>query len=488
MIAALFFLVYLLTPTSFYSYDSLTAALSLEFGQFPQNLFNPFHLLAPIPGFLVYKLAGITGFPVRVLYIMQFMNAALGAIAVALFYRALIRRFDRWTAWTGAIFFGCSHAFWYETTDAGLYAIAGLTVCWLLLVLQDETVSPLWLGVVHGVAIACHGMMLLVLPACLLLLKGKRILRYGLGLFLTAGLSYAVALAMYWQLEIHRSFGDILAWLIGPPAASPAQSITNNPSWSVDFFSNARELWSAWSDALLSPLPFAPLEILKQLVLAGALLWFIVSGVKKKRYWPFLAWILCLNIFQFFYAAGILRFQILFLPVVIFLMLDSATLSERPAKVRWGVLGMAFMVAFSNFALTIRPLMLPANNPSFVRAQWVHQNLTPQDFLFFSGRFGDSMINVYKAYFAPNVPARSLEGYLYANPDGNLAPLMMTMNAQAQAGGRVFVDASLFDATVQNQFEEAHRLQKRTLQSWFGAFQQLERFRDDTGYEIVRVK
>jgi hypothetical protein len=155
------------------------------------------------------------------------------------------------------------------------------------------------------------------------------------------------------------------------------------------------------------------------LVLVGALA-VVTAALKYHRKNTMvvflLIWLVVMNALQFFYAPGIERFRLLFLPVALILLLEVGF----PARVLAGLALLSFAV---NFYCIFRIQRNPENNSSLVRARWVGEQIKSSDFFLFAGTGDGSIVNVYMAYFAPHIPARSLQGYLYVNPAASLQTL-----------------------------------------------------------------
>src|SRR5689334_19824979 len=84
-------LIYLFTLTSDYYWDGITFALQIEKiakgDSYVALLFHQNHLLYNSIGFLLYKAFQILGIAVRAITLLQILNAVVGGLAVAVFFR-----------------------------------------------------------------------------------------------------------------------------------------------------------------------------------------------------------------------------------------------------------------------------------------------------------------------------------------------------------------------------------------------------------------
>ena len=106
------------------------------------------------------------------------------------------------------------------------------------------------------------------------------------------------------------------------------------------------------------------------------------------------------------------------------------------------------LMAGGNFNQVLGPQSHMENSPNFMRARWISQTLHPDDVFLFAGGSPDSITNVYIAYFAPQVLARSVRGYYFGRPHGDLSELRQLVQSVRQPHQRVFVEAGLYDPKI----------------------------------------
>lgn len=139
LIVACFLILYLYTQTRWYTFDSVAYATRIR--QFsinpkPEYLIHPHHLLFNGLGYLCWSLLDFVGIRLSSLEALQAMNAAVGAILLAVFYRMLLTRgfrfrglpvaTNRWPVveLAATICLGVSFGFWAVATDGRVNAPA----------------------------------------------------------------------------------------------------------------------------------------------------------------------------------------------------------------------------------------------------------------------------------------------------------------------------------------------------------------------------
>jgi hypothetical protein len=419
---------------------------------------------------------------------MQTINVLAGATALSLFCSTVTIRYGFKRGVAAAALLGATYVFWYESVDAGSYALASLSVAWLLFeTFRVDKPRPIRLGLLQGFAIAVHGMMVGVLPAYFVLIWKRRSLKMAavsslvaLGVALVA---YAGIMGLFYRGSVHGA----LEWVFGPPAAAPGMSMLNNPMWRFDLLPNVRSFWRAWAVCFWGPHQLNFISGLNALFLlingvVGVLLvrYFYRSGSKRLDGIFFLLWIGGQCVIQFFYAPGIERFRLLYLPVVLLLVMEL----RPPWKLLASVAGVLLVF---NLTHTFWPQRSEANSPSIVRSKWVGNHLEERDFFLFAGTGPNSIMNVYMAYFAPYTSARSLYGYVFSNPGGSLSGLDDYYRQTVSQGGRFYIEGAVFDAENQRFFEEQGRLPAGTIAQWLAQFRATAEQSLNT-YRIVPVE
>jgi hypothetical protein len=166
--------LYLLVPTRNYYWDGITFAINIEKGLPLRDLLSPSHLIYPVVGLWLYKLALLIGIKTRALFLLQTVNALLAGACVPLVERALRRRgVSTEAAVAGALAFAFAATWWKFATDVDAY----IPAIFLVLCANDllETRRSAWLaGLAHAAAMLFHQLALLYLVVALVRLKATR--------------------------------------------------------------------------------------------------------------------------------------------------------------------------------------------------------------------------------------------------------------------------------------------------------------------------
>jgi hypothetical protein len=510
--------LYLATRTWAFSYDALTAALTAERnGVFP---FHPNHLFGSGLGWVFYQWIIRAGTPARALFVFQTVNAVTSGLTVGYFFYLLAKRFSVRAGILGAAGLGLSFAYWSESVDAGAYSIAGLLGVYLLENLlrlsQDRNegtasgpLTLLAMGLGMGVAILVHQMFLLTLPSFLILLlfsvppfspqeKTKRFYLFVLGVFLTGILPYAVIAHSYYDFGLREG----LFWFLGPAGPRPDSGILINSWWQWTVIQNVLPSWRGLVGCLAAPppAPWGWLHPLAQGGLGVSLILFCLGSYrvyfqevqKRPLLLAALAWILAMNIFQFFWAPGIIRFRLLFLPILfVWGLLSLDGLPDRGKKYigKSSPLFLFLILGFglSNAVGTIIPSTRIENNRSIVRTLWIGQTVGPNDFFLFSGS-GDSVTNVVPPYFAPHVPSRSLYGYFFANPSGNFSEIAVTIEQTLRQGGSVYIEEPLFRKEAWKGLARDEAMAVEILSKWFSRYERDSVLEGPFNYSVAKIR
>jgi len=196
---------------------------------------------------------------------------------------------------------------------------------------------------------------------------------------------------------------------------------------------------------------------------------------------------LALGFFQFFFFHAA-RYAILLMPPALFLL--ATMLSEHREK-RWFPISIVILtlVAGTNYSGAIAPRRtLPVDR---ARIAWIQSQLHPTDFLLFQGRGPHSVENVYKAYFAPEIPARSIFGYLlnqYEQPETHMEGLTGLFTETWKQGGHVWVEKDLADPARRDAIEAEARIVKGSLRNWFKRYRVGRELAGPDGYDLVELK
>jgi len=488
------FLIYIFLPSYDFSYDGICYALDVEFGSW-MKLLHPNHpIYSPLMR-LFYNALNFSEPAVRAIPIMIKLNAMIGASAIALLYWALSDRHAHAPSALGSLAFAFSAAFWKETIDPGCYALAGLgTVITLQLLLGGNHKSYIITGILHGLCVFSHLMIVLASPAFILkiLLKNGsnrrkivHILQYGLGLMLLVGGTYQILGLAFYK-------GSVVA-----PFALRSAGIAVSNWWNWDLAQNARVFWDTFVRSWVG-IPTAwrdPVNLFLYASVSLTLLWMILMTIRllinqKRMDWQvssLWAWSGVMSLLHFWWAVGAHRFRILIGPALIACFLELQKKNRFPrATIHVSAVIIALMGAW-NYVVVIRPFSRPSANPDLVRSMWVRNNLHGNDFLFFAGHGRNSITNVALAYFAGEIPARSLYGILYDTSKTDLAQLNAYVQETKQRKGRFFIESSLKDAAYLEKIAK-NTDAPQALVKWIDQFRVKLRLVAQDGFAIEQLE
>lgn len=451
----------------FYSYDDLCYALDVEYGP-PINLFHANHLFYNLTMRLVWSMMrGHASVMPRAIFTMQAINTMTAAGAVALLYRVLALSLGSRRAGLAAVLFGNNFALMQNASDSGCYAVASLASVFVLgLILKVNEWSAFRLGFLHGIAVLYH--QLLILPAvtfCLRLRQRVSIALYLLGLASSCGMVYMV---IGWYFH-GPTIGSIFYWFTHYAGASVSPPGTRFIYFDlghqglvslralIESFSGSQDLAWLICFAVLLPISFK-----------GDLPWVLWS-------WPVLFF--CV---QWIYFPSALTYRLLAWPA-----LCALIAAGRIWKRTWAwmlALGFGvFLLVHNAITLHQRPIPYAID---MKRAYWLTRVAGPNDYFIFAGRGTDSITNVCMAYFAHAVPARSLYGYLFLQPNGDMTALNAQLSAVQSRGGRIFVESDLRDTHVLQSLEMERGLPSGTLAQTIQHWKPIVHILGPEGYAI----
>src|SRR6266498_3362620 len=165
-------LLYLATLTADYYWDGINFALQIERVASSERgvslLFHQNHLLYNALGYLPYYLLHAFGIPIRALYLLQGVNAFVGAAAVAVFFRMAKKLTGSlYAAMISSSALAFSAVWWKLATDANAYMLSII----LILICADALLSsrPRWplVGLMVGGAMLFHQLASLFYPAAM---------------------------------------------------------------------------------------------------------------------------------------------------------------------------------------------------------------------------------------------------------------------------------------------------------------------------------
>jgi len=486
-----FGVLYRSTAASQFSYDGVLYALDVEYGTTAQ-LFHPGHLLYSFLLKRLYQLVSLFGYSGRAIFLMQSANAWIGALAVALFAVTLARRFGTTRGFLVASLFGLSQVFWGESIDPGCYALTGLAAVCLLNVLLRARESNAWrVGLLHGVLILIHQLLILVIPAFWVAIRFgdpprvRRGVHYTTGVLMGAGIPYACVAALFHP----GPFSERLFWFLIPAGTPTSMGVLDNSWWNWNGLANVRPFCETFVQGFLAQVPWGTMAV-------GLLVIYLLAGsyrqfMKRSALCPDLAvswmWVIPVGLFLFFFNHAI-RFQVLLLPPVLCLLAALSTKFHFKGGAILSVAGL-LLLGTVNYSRAIAPRR--SGGVQQARILWLRDRVSPNDFLLFAGRGPHSLINVYAAYFLPQIPARSLYGYLLAQfgrSETNLDPLTAGCEGAWSRGGRVWVEKDLLEPEVQKEAETQMKVAKGSVSRWFKKFKGVREVPGPDGYCLEELK
>src|SRR5213593_3771527 len=161
-------LMYLSLRTKNYYWDGIAFAYDIEHAS--SALFHPNHLLYGPLGYLVWSAANRLLPGVRCTDVLQILNAFFGSAAVAIFCALVLSLFrSRYIAASLSLALGFSATWWKFSTDANSY-IPGVffLLAALSLTGSKSRFGPVWVGILHAVAMMLHELAIFFTPVLML--------------------------------------------------------------------------------------------------------------------------------------------------------------------------------------------------------------------------------------------------------------------------------------------------------------------------------
>jgi hypothetical protein len=169
--ATLFVLVvYLVLPTRLYFWDGVAFSINIEAPNASAiSLFHPNHLVYNLIGYAVWKGLSAVGIALRVLPILQALNAFFAAATVYFLWQILKETTHSAACSTwGTLIFAFSATWWKYATDADAYILSIFFLVLTYWFVTMHPVRPLAAGLAHSTAILVHQLALFFLPVALL--------------------------------------------------------------------------------------------------------------------------------------------------------------------------------------------------------------------------------------------------------------------------------------------------------------------------------
>jgi hypothetical protein len=364
------FIIYLLLPTKQFYWDGVSFAFDIEqtHGNL-SSLLRPNHLIYNVTGYCLFQLFGEK---VRALFLLQLQNSILGGLCILLVYRLLkkITGSQKHSLYL-ALFMAFSATWWKFATDANAYipSILFLLISFNLL-LPDEKPRPLWVGVIHALAMLFHQLAIIFYPVVWVCLRRQKVkwiglLQYSVVSFLLVAGAYV---CVYRSIPNAGSFGD---WITTHSADSSFTfSIFHNLA--VSFSSNIKLFFGG----KLSQLRLDTVTIFGMIGLLLSIGWLFrlrneIQGCYRefrvrltKQHFidsgPLFIWILCYLIFLLFWIPKNTFYRLFYLPAFFFLI----GMLGRPWKDKISriFLPAVLVLFFWNFTFFIYPNCRTENN------------------------------------------------------------------------------------------------------------------------------
>jgi hypothetical protein len=419
-------LLYLLLPTRKYYWDGVSFAQIIEdVPRLHPNLIHPNHLLYNVFGYLIYKAVGLSGIPVRALYVLQFMNCVLGVLCAYVIFLILKSTFgSKYLSYSLTLLFSLSATWWRFATDAGAYipSILFLLVCFCL-ILPSREPRPIRVAVIHAISILFHQLAVLFVPVALVGIfyqassqaKGRKVklmLHYIAALFSIIVPTYYFC---FYLREGRTDLGAFIHWTFSHSADShfafniwknfiattlghlrlfldtsgrlPWTLSLNNPLMVILFFG----LLSAV--AILCSKLVRDSNVLSQFVRA------IPSNISKSNPLAVLliVWCACYLAFLFFFLPGNTFYRLFYLPAIILFLgiLLNRPMDSSDHKRKHRTVLLVLIVAAFNLIFLIFPYSRVQGNPPLELALKMNRGWPRRTVIYYTELNSDDMIIKY---------------------------------------------------------------------------------------------
>jgi hypothetical protein len=162
--------VYLLLPTKLYFWDGVGFSINIEAPNASAiSLFHPNHLVYNLIGYAVWKGLAAFGIDLRVLPLLQVLNAFFAAATVYLLWQILKETTQSAACGTfSTLIFAFSATWWKYATDADAYILSIFFLVLSYWFVAMPSTRPFAAGLAHSAAIWVHQLALFFLPVALL--------------------------------------------------------------------------------------------------------------------------------------------------------------------------------------------------------------------------------------------------------------------------------------------------------------------------------
>jgi hypothetical protein len=440
--------LYLLFPTRKYYWDGISFAQIIEDARgLHPNLIHPNHLLYNVFGYFIYKVVGLSGIPVRSLYVLQVLNCVLSVLCAYVFFLILKSTFgSKYLSYTLTLLLSLSATWWRFSTDANAYipAILFLLISFHL-ILPSRKPRPLLLGICHAISILFHQLAGLFGPVALLGIfyqassQAKRprwnfIFQY---IAVTSFITLSAYYVCYYLRERNSSLTEFMQWSLSHSADSHftfnlwnnlAATLRGNIRVFLD--TSGRLPWTLSLNNLFLVLLFAGLiaaaSILSLKLFKGFndLKLFIRTAIGNLgKFDPLLAlliaWCSSYLIFLFFFLPGNTFYRLFYLPAIILLLgfFLSRFMASSSYIPRHRTALLVMIVAAFNFFFLIFPYSNIQGNPPLDLALKIKQSWPQGTVIYYTELNSDDLII---KYFNPQTTWRRAEKEIHLISDSDL--------------------------------------------------------------------
>jgi hypothetical protein len=170
LVTLIAFAVYLLLPTRLYFWDGVCFSLNIEApNASASSLLHPNHLIYNLIGYAVWKGLSAAGIALRVLPLLQALNALFAAATVYLVWQVLKEATHSASCSTwSTLIFAFSATWWKYATDADAYILSTFFLVLSFWFVTRPRARPFAAGLAHSAAMLLHQLALFFLPVALL--------------------------------------------------------------------------------------------------------------------------------------------------------------------------------------------------------------------------------------------------------------------------------------------------------------------------------
>jgi hypothetical protein len=478
------FSLYLAFLSKAYVFEGLIRAMPIETVRWVHLFAGNYLLYGPL-GLTFHTLLQTLGIQQMAVTSLQVMDALLGAGGLFIFYQ-LLRRLDgdifSSISWTCVL--GVSLGYWLWSTDAENYILSTFLLItqmyYLVCLARGESVDPLFLGALQGVAILGHIVNILFALVggwCLLRVYGpqwkKPLTHYAAGAATVAVTAYALVLIF---IQKPASLQAAWGWFKGSAGTNPGSinlggSFQVHKFWewlkmSAHIFGSFRPDYAhppAWPMSSI----FLSLSWILLAVFVGILLYKIRDLAREERVvaGACLIWLGAYALVFTRWEPWTMVYRVSDLvPLCILLFLAHRAFGLRHAAWQAVPAALAFCLAIGNGAAEIRPRSYASNNPQLTRMEFIKAHTREGDWVAGDSAKGE----IYIPYFAARRP---LVIERFARDPERLAAGINELLAKGQT---VYVPSNVLESERWKRF--------------FSRYRPLRKAKDKDGFTLYRLR